>query len=60
MNVFTSVTLSSLTETIFITMLFTFCCQMGTKCKQLCFPIIPKFTELYNELSETELTFALF
>jgi len=45
MNVFISVTLSSSTETILIAMLFPFCCQVSTTCKQLCFSITPKFKE---------------
>jgi len=46
MYVVTSVTTSSLTETILIAMLFPFCCQVSTTCKHLCFPNIPKFKEL--------------
>jgi len=49
MYVVTSVTTSSLTETILITMLFPFCFQVSTHCKHLCFPIIHKFKEIYNE-----------
>jgi len=45
MNVFTSVTLSISTETILIAMLFPFCCQVSTTCKQLCFSITTKFKE---------------
>jgi len=45
MNVFISVTLSSLTETILIAMLFPFCCQVSTTCKQICFSITAKFKE---------------
>jgi hypothetical protein len=43
MYVVTSVTTSRLTETILMAMLFPFCCQVSTTCKDLCFPIIPKF-----------------
>jgi hypothetical protein len=49
MYVVTSVTTSSLTETILIARLFPICCQVSTTCKHLCFPIIPKFKELYNK-----------
>jgi len=48
MYVVTSVITSSLTETILIAKLFPFCCQENTTCKHLCFPITPKFKELYN------------
>ena len=49
MYIVTSVTPSSLSETIFTAMLFPFCCQVSTTCKHLCFPIIHKFKELYNK-----------
>ena len=46
LNVFTSVTLSSLTESITIAMLFPFCCQISTNCKHLCFPITANFKDI--------------
>ena len=60
MYVCTSATTLSLTETIPIAMIFPFCCQVSTTCKHLCFPIIPKFKELYNELFRNGIKFALF
>jgi len=53
MYVVTSVTTSGLTESFPKAMLFPFSCQVSTNCKHLCFPIIPKFKELYNKSSET-------
>ena len=45
-TMFTSVTLSSLTETIIIAMLFPFCCQISSKFKHLCFPLTTNFKEI--------------
>jgi len=44
--VVSSVTTSSLTETIPIAMLFPFCCQVSTNCKHLCFHIVANFKVL--------------
>jgi len=49
MYVVTSVTTSSLTETIPIAMLFLFCCQISTTRKHFCFPIIAEFKEICKE-----------
>jgi len=43
--VVSSVKTPSLTETILIEMLFLICCQVSTKCKQLCSPNIDNFKE---------------
>ena len=59
MYVVTSVTISSLAETILAAMLFPLCCQVSTNCKHLCFPIIPKFKELYNKKLRNGITFCI-
>ena len=41
-----SVTTTFLTETILIAMLFPFCCEVSTKYKHLCYPIIANFKKI--------------
>jgi len=57
MYVVTSVTTSSLTQKNLIAMLFPLCCQVSTTCKHLCFPIIPKFKEIYNKKPRNRIQF---
>ena len=59
MYVVTSVTSSSLTESVPVAMLFPFCCKVSTTCKHLCFPVIPKFKELYNEKRTNRINFCI-
>ena len=59
MNVFISVTLSSLTETVPMAMLFPFCCEMNTTCKHLCFPLTAKFKEISNEVIRSRINFCI-
>jgi len=59
MYVVTSVTTTSLVETILIAMLFLFCCQVSTNFKHLSFPITTKFKELYEEKLRNGFHFSL-
>jgi len=60
MYVVSSVTTSCLAETNLIAKLFPFFCQVSTKFKQFCSPIIANFKEFYNENLETGTNFASF
>jgi hypothetical protein len=59
MSVVTSVTTSSLTETILIALLFPIGCQVSTTCKQLCFPIIQIFKEIYKVKPRNQIQFCI-
>jgi len=59
-NVVTVVTLSSLTETIPLAMLFPFCCQVSTTENISVFLLYLNLTKFTKKSSETGSTFALF